>query len=91
MLNQPRGAVIRTGFLVCGEQKDQVAIGLVAFTAQPDEGLDRDGIVIFYVLGAPPVVVAILLDQAEGIRGPLRRLGFDHIQVRQNHHRPSFA
>src|SRR6202021_2349427 len=86
MLNQPLGPVIRAGFLVRGEQKDQVTIGLVAFTAQADEGFDRDGIVIFNVLRAAPVVVALFFDQAKGVGGPLRWLGFHYVQVRQDYH-----
>src|SRR5262249_1775769 len=70
-------------FFVSGERDDQVAVGLKAFFLVGDEVGEPDSSLCLVVAGAAAVKVAVLLDELEGVHGPVFALGFDNVDMRK--------
>src|SRR6202034_30306 len=81
IFEEPVDAVGFAAFFIGGEGEDEVAVGLESFLVEADKGRNQHGVGVFHVLGAAPVVVAVLLDELEGIGGPVFAAGFDYIFV----------
>src|SRR5216683_4512946 len=81
VLEEPVDAVGLAALLVGGEGEDEVAVGDEALTLEADEVGDEDGVAVFHVLGAAAVEVAVLLDELEGVGGPLGLWCFDYVEV----------
>ncbi len=79
---QPLNAVgVAAAFLVGGEGGDDVTVRDEALPLHADQGGEHQGVVALHVLGSAGVVVAVLLDELEGIGGPVAGVGLDHVQV----------
>ncbi len=81
ILQQPIDAIGFAAFFVGGEREDDVAIRPVIFLLEANQRGDEDGVAAFHVLRAAAVEVAVLLDEFEGVDGPVFAAGFDHVQV----------
>ncbi len=68
-------------FLIGLEREDDVAIGLVAFLLVADHVRDEGRRHEFVVARAAPVVIAVLLDELEGIGRPVLRLRLDDVDM----------
>src|SRR5258708_4330524 len=78
---QPVPPVERAPLLIGGQSENQIAVRRISFLFQADEIGDQDGIPFLHVLGATAIEVTVLLDEFEGIGGPVRAEGFDDVQV----------
>ena len=91
------------GFLAAGQRHLDGAAVLEAFLLQPHHGVHPGRDLGLHVGGAAAVEIAILLDEGEGIAGPVGALGFHHIDMaqqqnglglgiaaRQHRHQPAF-
>ena len=87
VLDEPVDAVRLAAFFVGGEREDEIAIGLVAFFLEADEGGDENGIALLHVLRAAAVVVAVFFDELEGIGGPVFTARFHDIEMTDEENR----
>ena len=87
LLHQPVGAVEFAAFLIGGEGQNQIALRLVAFAMQAQESGDQRGVGVLHVLRAAAVVVAVLLDELEGIGVPVGAQSLHHVNVAEEEHR----
>src|ERR1017187_10316465 len=79
--DEPIGAVRAAAFLIGGEGEDEIARGLEVFALHAREGGNEVGVVALHVGGAAAVEIAILLEEDEGVEGPVGAAGFDDIEV----------
>ncbi len=76
----PRASASRI-LLVGLEREDDVAVGLIAFLLVADHVRDERRRHVFVVARAASVEIAVLLDELEGIGGPVLRLRFDDVDM----------
>ncbi len=81
MGDKPVGAVELAAFLICGEGEDKVALRRKVLAMEAQEAGHEDGVGLLHILRAAAVVVAVLLDELEGIGGPVAAQGFNDVEV----------
>ena len=89
LLEEPGHAVVPAALFVGGQRHDEIAVGHEALLPVADQvGHEGRGHGLV-VGGAPAVEVAVLLEQLEGIDGPVLAVGLDDVEVREQQQRPS--
>ena len=88
---QPLDAVVRAALFVGGEREDQVARRNDAALAQRAEGRHQRGRAALHVERAAAVEPAVALGEDERIHRPVFAAGLDHVDVREEQHRPAAA
>src|ERR1039457_4721643 len=81
LFEEPIDAVGGAAFLIGGKGEDKIARGLEFLALHAEEGSDEDGVVALHVGGAASVEVAVLLEEDEGVEGPVGTEGFDDVEV----------
>jgi hypothetical protein len=87
VLDQPVHAVGGARLLVRGQGDDDVAVGTIAFLPQADEGGDPDRGHGLVVARAAAVEEAVLLEEGEGIAGPVLAPSLHHVEMGEEEQR----
>ena len=79
ILQEPVDTIRLTSLFVCREREDEVAVRFESFFVQAQEGRHENGVAVFHILRAAPVIIAIFLDELKGIGGPVLTARFNDI------------
>src|SRR3954465_6541584 len=82
----PDAVVLIRGLLAACESELDAALRRVAFLLEADHRVHEDRRHGLVVRRTARVKVAALFDEREGIAAPVLPLGFDHVEMRQQHH-----
>src|SRR5439155_6756270 len=81
LVEQPIHTVGRAALFVGSQRENQIAVRQIPFLFQADEIGDQDGVAFLHVFGTAAVEVAVLLNEFEGIGGPVRTERFHDVEV----------
>jgi hypothetical protein len=79
------------GLLAAGQRHLEGALELDVLGLEPGQGVDPHRRHRLIVAGAAGVEVTVLLDQGEGVAGPVGALGLDHVDVGEQQQRPGLG
>ena len=83
ILQEPRDAVRVASFFVGRQGDNQVSIRREAFPFEPDEIGDQQCVARFDIVRAASIKISVPLDELEGIKRPILRPRFNHIEMGQ--------
>ena len=81
IFQQPIHAVRLAALFIGGERQDDIPVGDESLLFHANEARDGNRIAVLHVLCSAAIVVAVLLDELEGIGAPVLAPRFHHIQV----------
>jgi hypothetical protein len=87
VFQQPDDPVVGAAFLVGRERNDDVAIRSKALLAQANEIGDVDCRFVLVVRRPAAVVIAVLFNERERVEIPVRRIGFDDVDMGEEQQR----